>query len=204
MYTILLIEDEYIISKDVKTTLEKDAFAEVVIVRDFEAANKVFTTQDFDLIISDINLNQDIDGIEIISRLSTHKTVPVVYLTAYSDEVMIERAKQTMPFAYLLKPYNENQLKVTLSLAMLNYTKQTENAEVNAEHTALLDKLTKREKQVLVVLSTGKQTKEIADSLNISAQTVEKHKQNIKEKLNLRTVGELIHFTMTSNLFKVS
>lgn len=73
--------------------------------------------------------------------------------------------------------------------------------EPSDEHTILLEKLTPREKEVLVVLASGKISKEIADVLNISVLTVEKHKQNIRQKLNMVTIGELINFTLTSRLY---
>ena len=127
----------------------------------------------------------------------------MVYLTAYSDSDIVKRAEETMPFAYILKPYNDNQLKVTINLAILNFAKRSNAIEEVTGNTAKLDLLTCREKEVLVTLSTGKISKEIAETLNISQHTVNQHKKNIKKKLNLSTIGELIHFVMTSKLLEV-
>ena len=204
MLNILLIEDEFIISRDVKIILEKEAFSSLQLARDYKTASEILNFKDIDLIISDINLNLEIDGIEIVSRLLKIKKVPVVYLTAYSDEDIIKKAEKTSPFAYILKPYNENQLKLTINLACLNFEKTNSNIEINTKNTELLKLLTKREKEILVVLASGKISKEIADTLNISAQTVEKHKQNIRIKLNLRTIGEMVNFTMTSKLLELN
>ena len=111
MLQLLLIEDEYIISKDLKTQLEKNDYARVDIVKNYETAINYYTQNKYDVIISDINLNSEKDGIEIITALSNIRKTPVVYLTAYSDIEIIKRAEKTMPFAYILKPYNNNQLK---------------------------------------------------------------------------------------------
>lgn len=203
MLKILLIEDEFIIAKDIKTQLKKDDFAEIDLATNFKSAFSLYSQGSYDLVISDINLNSDKDGIDIITALSKINKVPVVYLTAYSDNSIIKRAEKTMPFAYILKPYNNNQLKATINLALLNYKKDSSLIEENQENTSKLNLLTNREKEILVILSTGKISKEIADLLNISINTVEQHKKNIKKKLNLNTIGELINFTLSTRLLRL-
>jgi DNA-binding NarL/FixJ family response regulator len=203
MLKILLIEDELIIAKDLKMTLEKNEFSNVQIAKNETEAFQLFKDYNYDLIITDINLNSAKDGIEIISYFNTLEKVPVVYLTAYSDNDIIKRAEATSPFAYLLKPFNESQLKATINLALINFKKRPLDSREFIYNSEQIMKLTKREKQVLVTLSSGNSTKEIAEVLSISNQTVEKHKQNIREKLNLRTVAEMINFTMTSRLYKL-
>lgn len=203
MLNILLIEDEFIIAKDVKTFLCKNNYANVDIAKNHSSAINLYEQNHYNLIISDINLNSNKDGIEIIEELSKIKKTPVVYLTAYSDNSIIKRAEKTMPFAYILKPYNNNQLKTTISLAILNFKKRADNILDNQENTAKLNLLTSREKEILVVLSTGKLSKEVAALLNISTNTVEQHKKNIRKKLDLKTVGELINFTLSTRLFEL-
>ena len=203
MLKILLIEDEFIISKDIKTQLGKNNFAQVTIAKDYNTAFYLFTSNTYDLIISDINLNTNKDGIEIITEFSKIKKVPVVYLTAYSDKDVIRRAEKTMPFAYILKPYNNNQLKVTINLAILNFKKDLKPIEENSENTEKLNLLTNREKEILIVLSTGKITREIGALLGISDNTVEQHKKNIKKKLDLKTIGDLVNFTMSTRLYEL-
>ncbi|UPS90750.1 MULTISPECIES: response regulator transcription factor [unclassified Bizionia] len=204
MLHILLIEDELIIAKDLQLSLNKDQFAQIDVARNYESAIALFLKNNYDLIISDINLKSDKDGIDIIEKISETKIIPVVYLTAYSDTDIVERAKKTMPFAYILKPFNLNQLKLTINLALLNFKKFQENLEPSDANAALVKTLTKREKEILVVLASGKLSKEIAATLNISVLTVEKHKQNIRKKLNLVTIGELINFALTSRLYVLS
>lgn len=203
MLKILLIEDEFIISKDIKTQLGKNSFAQVTIAKDYNTAFYLFTSNTYDLIISDINLNTNKDGIEIITEFSKIKKVPVVYLTAYSDKDVIKRAEKTMPFAYILKPYNNNQLKVTINLAILNFKKDFKPIEESSENTEKLNLLTNREKEILIVLSTGKITREIGALLGISDNTVEQHKKNIKKKLDLKTIGDLVNFTMSTRLYEL-
>lgn len=200
MLKILLIEDEFIIAKDIKVSLGKENFAKVESANNYTSACELFSANSYDLIVSDINLNDEKDGIEIVTEFSQTKKIPVVYLTAYSDNDIISRAEQTMPFAYLLKPFNENQLKTTINLAILNFKKANEAIPENKKNTAKLNLLTNREKEILVTLSTGKLSKEIADILYISVYTVEQHKKNIKKKLQLKTVGEMVNFALSSKL----
>lgn len=203
MLKILLIEDEFIITKDIQVFLGKNNYAQVDNARNYNTALQLFTQNNYDLIISDIHLKEEKDGIDIIAEFSKTKKVPVVYLTAFSDSDIVSRAEKTMPFAYLLKPYNDNQLKATINLALLNFQKTNREIQESQENTTKLELLTKREKEILVTLATGKISKEIADTLNISAYTVEQHKKNIRAKLDLTTVGELVNFAMSSKLLEI-
>ena len=92
MLRILLIEDELIIAKDLKITLEKNAFSKVQIAKNTVAAHQLFVKNNFDLMISDINLNDVKDCITLIAEFNALKKIPVVYLTAYSDDEIIKRA----------------------------------------------------------------------------------------------------------------
>lgn len=203
MLGILLIEDEFIITKDIKVLLSKNNYALVDVAKNYSTALNLFNQNDYDLIISDINLNEEKDGIDIITEFSKIKKCPVVYLTAYSDSDIVSRAEQTMPFAYILKPYNNNQLKATINLAILNFSNNGDIITENPENIQKLKLLTNREKEILVILATGKISKEIAETLNISSYTVEQHKKNIRKKLELTTLGELISFTISTRLLKL-
>ncbi|MEP2024046.1 MAG: response regulator [Reichenbachiella sp.] len=195
---ILLIEDEAIIAKDIKAILEQRDYAKVEIALKPDIARDKFASEKFDLIISDINLNSDIDGIELVKELTGMKKIPVVYLSAYADEKTISKAETSSPYAYLLKPFNSNQLKLTINLAILNSSKDYETIKYDKKNVERLKTLTKREQEILFVLASGKLSKETGDVLNIATSTVEKHKQNIKEKLNLKTIGELVNFALST------
>ena len=199
MKKILLIEDERIIAHDLMISLKKNDFARVKISANFAEAQQIFDSFVPDLIISDVQLNDEPDGIDIVAELCQLRQVPVIYLTAFSDKETILRIEQTLPFAYLLKPYNINQLKTTINLALQNFSDRN-HMPIDKEIVNKIDQLTSREKQVLATLATGKLSKEIADSLNISIYTVEQHKKNIKKKLELKTVGELINFAVSARL----
>lgn len=195
---ILLIEDEAIIAKDIKMNLEQKDYAEVSVALNPPIAREIYESEEIDLIISDINLNADIDGVELVQELNLIKKVPVVYLSAYADEKTIQNAERSTPYAYLLKPFNASQLKLTINLAILNTRQENALIKYDKKNVELLNSLTKREQEILFVLASGKLSKETGEMLNIATSTVEKHKQNIKEKLNLNTIGELINFALST------
>ena len=203
MKKILLVEDEFIIAKDIQVLLEKSDQYTVSIARNYEQAKEKYQNEKIDIIICDVNLNEDKDGIDFIKDNIPANSIPVIYLTAYSDSNIVKRAKNTTPFAYLLKPFNEIQLNITIELALLNYKKIELNIKESTENTEKIKALTNREKEILLVLASGKTSKETGGVLNISSYTVEKHKKNIKQKLRLNTIGELINFTISSNLYKI-
>lgn len=202
---ILIIEDEFIIAKDIKLALENVGHT-AYIAKTSEKAIAMFSNEEFDCIISDINLHEDIDGIDLVNTLLNIKYTPVIFLTAYDDKSFLKRAKQTIPFAYLLKPFEEKQLLLTIDLAILNYKKMIGDYQIITDPITSEEKLqalTRREREILISLSTGKTSKEIGEQHNISHLTVEKHKKNIKKKLNMNTVGELVSFAFQSNLYSI-
>src|SRR5439155_4771207 len=74
-----------------------------------------------DLVLMDIRIQGDIDGIETASRLNAVRAAPVVYLTAYSDDSTLERAQATRPYGYLLKPFSEREMHATIQMALERY-----------------------------------------------------------------------------------
>ncbi|WP_048191065.1 PAS domain S-box protein [Methanobacterium sp. SMA-27] len=114
---ILLIEDENIEAMDIKLTLESFGY-EVPYVASSgdEAVEKALAIMP-DLILMDIILKGDIDGIETVSKIKD-LNIPVIYLTAHSEESTIERAKLTEPYGYIIKPYDRTELKYAIELAI--------------------------------------------------------------------------------------
>ena len=196
MIDILLIEDELIIAQDIKLSLGLNNFAAVEIAKNVVQARDVFDEKNFDVIISDVQLNETKDGIDIIEELNSDNQIPVIFLTAYSDKNTIARIEAIKAAAYLLKPYNINQLKATINLALQNHDNKLKLSILSKDDEIKLNSLTNREKEILQILSSGKTSKEIASNLHISVNTVEQHKKNIKKKLKLNTIGELVSFAL--------
>ena len=119
--TILVVEDETIIGKDIQSKLQGLGYdAPLIIPSGEEAVEKTGELRP-DLVMMDIVINGGIDGIEAASQIRKQFNIPVVYLTAYADEEILERAKITKPFGYLVKPFDERELHSTIEMALYKH-----------------------------------------------------------------------------------
>ena len=82
-----------------------------------------------DLVLMDIVLDGEMDGIETAKHIRSRFNIPVVYLTAYSDENILERAKITEPFGYVIKPFNERELRINIEIALYKHKMERELKE---------------------------------------------------------------------------
>ncbi len=114
---ILLVEDESIEAMDIKRTLESFGYNVAYVASSGEEAVEKTLEIIPDLILMDIVLKGDSDGIEAVSKIKD-LNIPVIYLTAHSEESTIERAKLTEPYGYIIKPYDRTELKYAIELAI--------------------------------------------------------------------------------------
>jgi CheY-like chemotaxis protein len=118
---ILVVEDEKIVALGIKRMLKHMGYIVPSIASSGEEAIKKAEITFPDLILMDIMLKGDIDGITAATTISRKMNIPVVYLTAYSDEKMMQRAKETEPYGYIVKPFEENDLCSTIELALYRH-----------------------------------------------------------------------------------
>jgi PAS domain S-box-containing protein len=123
---ILIVEDEAIVAADLKTKLKALGYEVVGIASRGEQAVTLAETARPSLILMDILLAGDMDGIEAAGRIQESCSLPVIFLTAHSDSETLVRAKRTAPFGYLLKPFNERELETHIEMAL--YRHQIEGA----------------------------------------------------------------------------
>ena len=118
---ILLIEDEFILASELAETLESEGYDVVLTADNGQEALDFFKENEVDLVLCDINIKGDWDGIETVTRLIAIKQIPIIYLTAFTDKETLERAKQTFPSAYIPKPYHITNLRMAIELAINNF-----------------------------------------------------------------------------------
>lgn len=118
---ILVVEDEIIISEDIQKKLKKMGYSVPAVVSSGEDAIKKVKENNPDLILMDIIIHGEIDGIETVEKIHSFSDIPVIYLTAYADQTTLERAKITEPFGYLLKPFKERELLITIEMALYKH-----------------------------------------------------------------------------------
>jgi len=115
---ILVVEDEGIVGKDIQKTLQNFGYDVPCVVSSGEAAIQKAEENRPDLVLMDIVLKGKIDGIEAAEQIRSRFDIPVVYLTAYTDDKTLERAKVTEPFGYVVKPFEDRELKTAIEMAL--------------------------------------------------------------------------------------
>ena len=123
---IVIVEDEPIVAMDIKRCLKQLGYQVAGVAANSEDAVQQIVDNRPDLVLMDIRLKGDIDGIETAWRVRQRFNVPIVYLTAHSDPETLERAKFTEPYGYILKPYEDRDLHTTIEMAIHRFHKVTE------------------------------------------------------------------------------
>ncbi|MCZ7401794.1 MAG: ATP-binding protein [Candidatus Methanoperedens sp.] len=115
---ILVVEDERITAEDIRRRLLKMGYSVISTVDTGEKAIKEASDQKPDLILMDIILKGKMDGIEAAGQIHSRLNIPIVFLTAFTDEKILERAKATSPFGYIVKPFQDRDLHITIEIAL--------------------------------------------------------------------------------------
>lgn len=115
---IVICEDERIVALDIRAFLQRNGYEVPSLFASAEDLLDAVEGLEPDLVLMDIHLQGDMDGIEAAAILLERWAVPVILLTAYADGPTIERAKLTHPYAYILKPYDERELRTAISIGL--------------------------------------------------------------------------------------
>lgn len=126
---ILIVEDENIVAKYVEHLLMRSGYMVSGIASSGEEALKKIAETRPDLVLMDIVLKGEIDGITAAEQIRHQFKIPVVYLTALDDQQTLERAKITEPYGYLLKPFQARELITTLEMALYKHQMERKLAE---------------------------------------------------------------------------
>lgn len=137
---ILVVEDELIVAEDLKMTLASLGYDVAGVTGTGEGAIDLAEKTRPDLILMDIMLAGELDGISTADRIQKILSVPVIYVTAYAGEALITRAKSTKPFGYIVKPFNEREVRSNIEIALYRHRMEQE---------------TKKRDAVLLVLTSG-------------------------------------------------
>lgn len=127
--TILIVEDEYIVALDIKKHIERYGYEVVDICSEAETALAKVKEHRPTLILMDIKLKGDMDGLEAAKVIKDTYRIPVVLLTAFADESTIERAKESAPYGYIIKPYEERELRTIIEMALYRFNMENKIAE---------------------------------------------------------------------------
>ncbi len=128
--SVLIVEDEPLIAKDLSFILEDLGLSEVEIAMSYEDAIEAFSAKKFDLILLDINISSDKDGVDLAHHINQEINTPFIFITSYFNASTVARAKVTQPLAYLLKPFNQHDIRINVEMALYKSELETENTTV--------------------------------------------------------------------------
>ncbi|MEP1094889.1 MAG: response regulator [Cyclobacteriaceae bacterium] len=114
--SVLIVEDEPLIADDLSFHLQDMGLKDVTIALKYEDAIRKISEKSFDLLLLDVNLSGDKDGIDIGTFVNRNQSIPFIYITSYYDEQTLKRAKETSPVAYILKPFNRQDILVNIEM----------------------------------------------------------------------------------------
>lgn len=140
---VLVVEDEFIVSKDIQSSLKKLGYHVVGAAPSGEKALEILESEQPDVVLMDIMLKGEMNGIETAEIVKNQYSIPVIYLTAYADEATLSKAKVTEPYGYILKPFKEIDLHTSIEMALYKHKKEL---EVERERDMLYSLVENKEK----------------------------------------------------------
>lgn len=123
---ILIVEDEGIVAFNLQQRLQHMGYTVAGVAESGSESLLLVESERPDLVLMDIHIKGEMDGIDVAGALShsPHGAVPVIYLTAYSEDATLERARLTRPYGYLIKPFSERELHATIQMALERHRTQ--------------------------------------------------------------------------------
>lgn len=194
--SVLIVEEDALTSEYIEIILKYYGVTITGIARDPQEAMEIFSKGESNLIICDISLHTDWNGIEFVRTAKKMRPVHVIFLSGSTDERVFKKALQTHPDSYITKPFSHHQLIASIRKVALEgeYAKDLHRQK----------KPTKRELEIIQQLAKGLTSRQIASVLNISFETVQTHRKRIFNKFHVNSSAELIVLALKNNWTKDS
>jgi CheY-like chemotaxis protein len=136
---ILIVEDESLVAEDLREMLQGFGYEVSGIADTGETAIALVDEQSPNLVLMDINLASAMDGITTGGEIRSRWGIPIIYVTAFATQTIINRAKKTNPSGYILKPFNERQIQTAIEIALYNYVLEQQLKEHDATINTLIN-----------------------------------------------------------------
>ncbi len=196
--TVFIVDDDEAMRDSLTWLLEGNGYQ----VRSFSSAEQFLTAYDagqVSCLILDVRM-PGMSGPELQERmLAEHIDIPIVFITGHGDVPMAVSTMKRGAVDFIEKPFDESELRALVERMLQKARADHSTAREQRAAKDLLGKLTTREQQVLERIVAGRLNKQIADDLGISIKTVEAHRANIMEKLNVNTVADLLRLALSRN-----
>ena len=189
--TAYIVDDDEAVRDSLRWLLEANSYR-VRAYSSAEAFLAEYDEQQAGVLIVDVRM-PGMSGLELQEHLIARKSpMPIVFITGHGDIPMAISTMKKGAVDFLEKPFDETALREIVSRMFEQANQRLSQAKAVRQHEAMLARLTTREQQVLERIVAGRLNKQIADDLGISIKTVEAHRANIMEKLQVTTVADLM------------
>ncbi|GAB5538123.1 MAG: hypothetical protein Salg2KO_02260 [Salibacteraceae bacterium] len=121
---ILVVEDESIVAKDIQVCLKKLGYSVIGICSSGEEAIEKAEETQPDLVMMDIMLKGELSGIQAAAAIREKRDIPIIFLTAYTDRDTVDKAKETEPYGYIIKPFKEIDIQTAIEIALYKHSKE--------------------------------------------------------------------------------
>src|SRR5436190_22619576 len=125
----LIVEDETLIAEELRERLSRLGFSVIAAVDSGEEGVAIATRERPDLVLMDIRLKGEKDGVQAATEIRQQVDIPIVYLTAYSDQLTVDRANATEHDRFILKPFQRRELQSTIEVAMRRHALRAKQKE---------------------------------------------------------------------------
>ena len=194
--TIYVVDDDEAVRDSLVWLLESRHYR----VESFASADAFLAAYDADMagcLVLDVRM-PGMSGLELYERLHhRHATLPVIFITGHGDVPMAVDALKQGAVDFIEKPFSDRQMLSLIENCLSDERESRDRVRQDADVARHLDLLTARELEVLDLIIAGRLNKQIADELGISIKTVEVHRARVMEKMQARSVAELVQSVMT-------
>jgi RNA polymerase sigma factor (sigma-70 family) len=196
--TVFIVDDDLAVARSLRWLIESvqlkvETFASAQAFLDgYDAAKP-------GCLVLDVRM-PGMSGIELQERLTAQRIrVPIIFITGHGDVQMAVRAVQAGAFDFIEKPFNDQDLLDRMQRAISFDAERRGRDTLRAQLCALFASLTPREREVMDLVVEGMSNKAVANTLGLSAKTVEVHRAKVMEKMNARSVSDLVRMSMLNN-----
>jgi DNA-binding LytR/AlgR family response regulator len=135
---ILIVEDEFMISEDIAMRLSDFGYDIAGVAPSAKQALDILDKNDTDLALLDINIAGEMDGIELAKIIQTKYKIPFIFLTSLASKAIVERANEAAPSAFLLKPFNDRQVQISIDMALQNFSENKTAEKIGTSNGSYL------------------------------------------------------------------